>query len=60
MEEEQDRSIFNEIETQLTAPENVKKAVFSELEFLQNTSQVVEHFAGNYFNILVSVLSKDN
>ena len=59
MEEEENRNIFNEIETDQSAPIAIKEAVFSELKFLQNSSQVLDHFVGNYFKTLTSIFNKD-
>ncbi len=50
-------NIFSEIETKEHPSEGAKKAVMSELEFLQNSAQVLELFAGNYFKTLASALN---
>jgi 16S rRNA G966 N2-methylase RsmD len=57
MEEKQKINVFDQIETIELPSADAKKAVFSELEFLQNSAQVLELFAGNYFKTLVSALN---
>ena len=56
---EEETNIFNQMETLEQLPESAKKAVMAELELLQNSTQVLEHFAGNYFNILGLLFNND-
>lgn len=54
---EEEKNIFQEIETKETPSNSTKNAVISELEFLQNTSHLVDLFIANYFKTLTSALS---
>lgn len=57
--EEEETSIFKQIETSEQVPDSAKKAVMAELELLQNSTQVLEHFASNYFNTLGLIFNND-
>lgn len=57
--EEEETSIFKQIETSEQVPDSAKKAVMAELELLQNSTQVLEHFASNYFNTLSLIFNND-
>jgi hypothetical protein len=56
--EEENLNIFSKIETTESPSSNLKEAVFSELEIIQNASQVIEHFLGHYFNVLTEAFKK--
>lgn len=57
MEVEGKKNIFNNIETNEVPSNNVKEAVFSELEILQNAGHILDLFLGKYINVLVEALS---
>jgi hypothetical protein len=57
--EEEETNIFKQMETLEQLPESAKKAVMAELELLQNSTQVLEHFATNYFNTLGLLFNND-
>lgn len=52
-------NVFKQIETDEHAPESAKKFVISELEVIQNSTQVLELFASNYFNTLGLIFIND-
>jgi hypothetical protein len=56
--ENQKENIFDKIETKEVPSGNVKDAVLSDLELIQNSSQLVEHFFGHYFNTLLEIFKK--
>jgi hypothetical protein len=57
--EEEETNVFKQIETSEQVPDTAKKAVMAELELLQNSTQVVELFATNYFNTLGLIFNND-
>lgn len=57
--EEEKKNAFKEIEPNVTAPENLKKEISSEIDSIRNTSAIVELFVGNFFNAISAALKKD-
>lgn len=51
------KNIFDSIETQEVPSNNVKEAVFSELEVIQNIGQILDLFLAKYVNVFVEALS---
>jgi hypothetical protein len=56
--ETEEENIFQKLETTESPSNDIKNAVFSELELLQNSSKLIEHFAGNYFKSLIEIFNK--
>jgi len=55
--ENQEINIFKEIETKEHPSTDVKKAVITELEVIQNASHVLDLYIGKYFNTLVESIT---
>jgi hypothetical protein len=55
--EGQESNIFKDIETTEHPSDETKKAVLTELEFIQNASQVMDLFVGKYIDTLVGTFT---
>ncbi len=55
--EEKKTNIFDQIETKEVPSSNVKEAVFSELEIIQNAGNVLDLFLDKYFNVFLETFS---
>ncbi len=51
---------FKLIEPNGQVPENLKKALVSEIDTIRNTSTVIELFVGNFINALTASFSNGN
>ncbi len=57
MQEEGKKNIFDNIETNEVPSNNVKEAVFSEIEIIQNVGHILDLFLGKYISVFVEALS---
>lgn len=51
---------FKLIEPNGQVPENLKKALVSEIDTIRNTSTIIELFVGNFINALTAAFSNEN
>lgn len=56
----EEQNIFNTIETLEKPSEGARKAVFSEIEFLQNATQILDLFSDKYFKAIISSVSPES